>query len=179
MPLWNGRKSKIPFCGFMIGTDPPGISDILPYPVFQIFPNSFYHYRLVPISLFPCSLCILIFGWSSGVPFLREVSTWEFWVVEGQPSYQIHFGIAVYLSDLFHSQIKRTHINCQSFYVVCIWQNSARPKTPFWLNHLPPKINMASEDDIDEETESLDREFARLWRAWKTVHEMVQDRVCT
>lgn len=34
------------------------------------------------------------------------------------------------------------------------------------------------EEEAIKAREIADREFARLWRAWKTVHEMVQDRVC-
>ena len=36
-------------------------------------------------------------------------------------------------------------------------------------------------DSIDQEKQKLaadaEREFTRLWRAWRTVHEMCQDRV--
>jgi len=32
------------------------------------------------------------------------------------------------------------------------------------------------EDEANKMREFSDREFARLWRAWRTVHEMVQDR---
>ena len=36
-----------------------------------------------------------------------------------------------------------------------------------------------SADAIKEKQRAdVEREFARLWRAWRTVHEMVQDRVC-
>lgn len=30
----------------------------------------------------------------------------------------------------------------------------------------------------DSTTTNFARETSRLWRAWRTVHEMVQDRVC-
>lgn len=37
---------------------------------------------------------------------------------------------------------------------------------------------MAPQDEeIAKAREMADREYARLWRAWRTVHEMVQDRV--
>ncbi|KAI9733852.1 MAG: DNA-directed RNA polymerases II 24 kDa polypeptide (RNA polymerase II subunit 5) [Claussenomyces sp. TS43310] len=32
------------------------------------------------------------------------------------------------------------------------------------------------EDELNKVRETNDREFAKLWRAWRTVHEMVQDR---
>ena len=35
-----------------------------------------------------------------------------------------------------------------------------------------------TEDDTAKNQAAADREYARLWRAWRTVHEMVQDRVC-
>jgi hypothetical protein len=36
---------------------------------------------------------------------------------------------------------------------------------------------MSSEEDrIKKQREAGDRESARLWRAWRTIHEMVQDR---
>jgi len=36
---------------------------------------------------------------------------------------------------------------------------------------------MSSEEDrMQKAREAGEREFARLWRAWRTVHEMLQDR---
>jgi len=35
---------------------------------------------------------------------------------------------------------------------------------------------MSEEDRAQKQREAGDRESARLWRAWRTVHEMVQDR---
>jgi hypothetical protein len=37
---------------------------------------------------------------------------------------------------------------------------------------------MPAEDEVSKARENSDREFARLWRAWRTVHQMVRDRVC-
>ncbi len=34
----------------------------------------------------------------------------------------------------------------------------------------------ADEDKAKKQREAGEREAARLWRAWRTVHEMVQDR---
>jgi DNA-directed RNA polymerase I, II, and III subunit RPABC1 len=34
----------------------------------------------------------------------------------------------------------------------------------------------SDEDRAKKQREAGDRESARLWRAWRTVHEMVQDR---
>lgn len=34
----------------------------------------------------------------------------------------------------------------------------------------------SDEDRVKKQREAGDRESARLWRAWRTVHEMVQDR---
>jgi DNA-directed RNA polymerase I, II, and III subunit RPABC1 len=34
----------------------------------------------------------------------------------------------------------------------------------------------SDEDRVKKQREAGDRESAKLWRAWKTVHEMVQDR---
>jgi len=35
---------------------------------------------------------------------------------------------------------------------------------------------MVSDAQVEKQRADADREFARLWRAWRTVHEMVQDR---
>jgi hypothetical protein len=42
---------------------------------------------------------------------------------------------------------------------------------------LAPTSKMSSEEDrVKKQREAGERESARLWRAWRTIHEMVQDR---
>lgn len=39
-----------------------------------------------------------------------------------------------------------------------------------------PAIMSSEEDRVKKQHEAGERESAKLWRAWRTVHEMVQDR---
>ncbi len=38
--------------------------------------------------------------------------------------------------------------------------------------------DMTSEAKEQRENEEIERQVVRLWRVWRTVHEMVADRVC-
>jgi hypothetical protein len=89
---------------------------------------------------------------------------------------QKHLGEAV--SATFTSAIAAASI---LGFTLLFQDKSSQPQT---INTIqPPRshtpANMApQEEEAAKQRESSDREFARLWRAWRTVHEMVQDRVC-
>lgn len=38
---------------------------------------------------------------------------------------------------------------------------------------------MSSSNEIAKASADAERDLTRLWRAWRTIHEMCQDRVCS
>lgn len=55
----------------------------------------------------------------------------------------------------------------------CLWRQLPTPTTAF--TQCIPETRTAAMDDLPNDAKS--KEVVRLWRAWRTVHEMVADRV--